>query len=237
MLRSYNICGLGVSADFRHGIMIPRSAKYLSDDNGLDIVIPYERPFIERLMSDGIGEDSAENIATADMFYTALLGFEGFMLHSSAVAVDGRAYLFSAPSGTGKSTHTSLWRELFGERAQIINDDKPALRIVGGEVIAYGTPWSGKSDLNINVGVPVQGICVLERSIENYIVPLEEDRAIFSILDQTIRPTSPKLMEMLLTLVDRVISTVPVWHMGCNVSLDAAELAYNAMSKNNTDDR
>lgn len=231
MQRSYNICGLNVSADFRHGFMLPRAEKYLSQGGAADIMLPYNRPFMERLMAEGenIDEHSAENIATADMFYTALLRFEGFMLHSSAVAVDGRAYLFSAPSGTGKSTHTSLWRKVFGSRAQIINDDKPALRIRGGEVIAYGTPWSGKSDLNINIGVPVQGICVLERSEENYIAPLSESEAIYCILNQTVRPSDAGLMDSLLSLVDRVIADVPVWKMGCNISTEAAEMAYNAM--------
>ncbi len=235
MYRGYDICGLSVQLDLRHETMLSRSEKYLCEDRGhYDIDIPY---FGERIAEfckrqPHISVDSAENMLTAEAFYTYLLMFEGFMLHSSAVVVDGRAYLFSAPSGTGKSTHTSLWLKAFGERAYILNDDKPALRFVEGEVIAYGTPWSGKSDLNVNTGVPVQGICVLERSDENFIEPLDEGTAVYSILNQTIRPSQPKGMELLLSHLDRLITSVPVWRMGCNISEEAAVMSYETMSKN-----
>jgi len=191
MKKCYDICGLTVCADFQHKTMRTRSAKYECEDRVPDFTIPsVPESEYKRLMSNpGINEDSAENIFTADFFYTVLLRYGGFMLHSSAVEVDGRAYLFSAPSGTGKSTHTTQWLKLFGDRARIINDDKPAIRIIGGTVYAYGTPWSGKSDLNVNAAVPVQGICVLERSEKNFIKPLDEGTAVFSILNQTYDPS------------------------------------------------
>ena len=232
MINCYNICGLNVKADLRHGMVLPRAEKYLCPEAPADITLEYERPLIEDIMRRGsLSEDSAENIATADAFYRALLRFDGFMLHSSAVEVDGRAYLFSAPSGTGKSTHTEQWLKLFGERARIINDDKPALRFIEGNVIAYGTPWSGKSDLNVNVGVPVQGICVLERSAENFIERLPESEAVYALLNQTIRPSEPQLMSCLLDYTDRLIRAVPIWRLGCNISVEAARVAYEAMSK------
>ena len=213
--------------------MLQRSEKYLCEDKTPDLTIPpVPQSEYERLTANaGIDEDAAENIFTADYFYTSLLRFGGFMLHSSAVEVDGRAYLFSAPSGTGKSTHTSLWLKLFGDRARIINDDKPAIRVIDGKAYAYGTPWSGKSDLNINGAFPIAGICVLSRSESNFIEPLDEGTAVFSILNQTIRPKNPAYMNSLLTLLDKVIAAVPVWKMGCNISLEAAELAYKEMSK------
>lgn len=231
----YNICGLKVLADLRHDTMLSRSEKYLSDHqpDESEITISYDRPAIGRLLAQGISsEAAAENMLTANVFYTELLKRGGFMLHSSAVVVDGRAYLFSAPSGTGKSTHTSLWLKVFGERAYILNDDKPALRFSeSGEIIAYGTPWSGKSELNVNTGVPVQGICVLERAEENFIVPMSDGDAAFSILDQTIRPTEESSMLLLLEYIDRLVRTVSVWRMGCNISPEAAHIAYDTMSK------
>lgn len=232
MKQNYNICGLTVCADFRYEIMTERSKKYICDAKEVDFSMqPISKSELERLMNNhGIDEASAENIYTADCFYTSLLEFNGFMLHSSAVEVDGKAYLFSAPSGTGKSTHTMQWLKLFGDRARIINDDKPAIRFVDEKPYAYGTPWSGKSDLNVNIGVPLQGICILERSEENFIIPLDEASSIFSILNQTIRPKSEVNMNNLLTLLDKIISTVPVWRMGCNISLEAAKIAYEALS-------
>ena len=232
MKKLYSICGLRVCADFRFDTMITRSEKYICDTGTVDFTMPSVPEYeLERLMqTPGINAASAENIYTADYFYTALLNFNGFMLHSSAVEIDGKAYLFSAPSGTGKSTHTSQWLKLFGDKACIINDDKPAIRFVDGVPYAYGTPWSGKSDLNVNKGVPVQGICVLERSANNFIEPLDEGTAVYSILNQTIRPRKREYMDNLLALVDRVIAAVPVWRMGCNISVEAAKMAYDAMS-------
>lgn len=231
MMKHYNICGLGLEADFRERIMVSRSEKYLTDSEKTDISIPYspEGLAVYRNLAPHLPEEELELIYTAEVFYKRLLSFNGFMLHSSAVELDGRAYLFSAPSGTGKSTHTELWLKHFGERARIINDDKPAIRIIGDTVYAYGTPWSGKSDLNLNVGVPLQGICVLERSAENFIKPLDEGTAVFSILNQTLRPAEEKSMEKLLELLDKVIVKVPVWRMGCNISEEAAVMAYEAM--------
>ena len=234
MYRSYDICGLSVQLDLRHETMLSRSEKYLSEGSTFDIVIPYPEEQIKSLCrrEPHLNADSAENMLTAECFYTQLLKFDGFILHSSAVVVDGKAYLFSAPSGTGKSTHTALWLEVFGERAYILNDDKPALRFFeNGEVIAYGTPWSGKSDLNVNTGVPVQGICVLERAEENFIQPLSEGDAVFGVLNQTIRPTEEGTMSLLLDHIDSLIKAVPVWRMGCNISHEAALTAYNAMSR------
>ena len=85
------------------------------------------------------------------------------MTHGSTVAVDGKAYLFTAKCGTGKSTHTRLWRQVFESRAAMVNDDKPFLKITEAGVLACGSPWSGKHGLDTNITVPLQGICILER--------------------------------------------------------------------------
>ncbi len=232
MIKGYKICGLSLECDFRYETMIKRSEKYLSPVEAADITIPYNPAAMEAYgkLAPLLNKDDLELMFTAQRFYIDLLKFDGFMLHSSAVEVDGRAYLFSAPSGTGKSTHTEQWLKLFGDKAQIINDDKPAIRIENEKIYAYGTPWSGKSDLNVNGGFPMGGICVLERSETNFIEPLDESTAVFSILNQTLRPSDPQNMSMLLDLLDKVIKAVPVWRMGCNISVEAAKMAYEAMS-------
>lgn len=235
MIGTYNICGLNVCADFHYDTMLRRSEKYRANFEKADIVIAYNSPLMEayRARAPHLTDDELELMYTAQLFYIELLRFGGFMLHSSAVALDNKAYLFSAPSGTGKSTHTGLWLDCFGKRAVIINDDKPAIRKVGDEILAYGTPWSGKSDLNENVGVSLQGICVLSRSETNFIEPLDECQAVFDILNQTLRPEVAEEMDILLTLLDETIRNVPVWKMGCNISVEAAKMAYEKMSQVN----
>lgn len=174
--------------------------------------------------------DLCEYMYTGSSFYMHLLVHQGLMLHSSAVVMDGKAYLFSAPSGTGKSTHTQLWLRQFGSRAFILNDDKPALRRVDGRWFAYGTPWSGKMDLNLPVSVPLAGICFLGRGEENTIEPLEVSKALPLLLNETIRPPKKELTVKMLELVDSLLSEVPVWEMKCNMDPQAALVSYAAMS-------
>lgn len=232
MTRKYIICGLKTECRFDFPTMTARSEKYISDFSGeADIFVCAAAEYTAALKrsNPALSDDDCEVIGTAASFYMQLLRKNGFMLHSSAVELDGKAYFFSAPSGTGKSTHTRQWVKLFGERAHIINDDKPAIMIRENGITACGTPWSGKSDLNVNTEVPLRGICMLERSEHNFIEPLSADKAIFSILNQTVRPPLERDMDSLLTLLDRVVTDVPVWRMGCNISTDAAQIAYDAM--------
>ena len=243
MYRLYKICGFIVGCDFRYPTMTARAEKFLPgggsvpdggsapDGSAPDIIIPYNAAALAEISArTGLDADNAEIVFTAENFYRELPIRGGFMLHSSAVVADGRAYLFSAPSGTGKSTHTALWLELFGERARILNDDKPAVMLRGGFVTVCGTPWSGKSDLNFNAEFPLQGICILERSPENRIAPLPAEEAVFRLLDQTIRPCDPAGMSALLSCIDEVTAKVRLWKLGCNISLEAAQIAYSAMS-------
>ncbi len=233
MKKLYRICGLPVECDFRFPVMTARAEKYLCDSGeppAISIGYSEERMKSLKLAEPSLTADDCEIIYTAREFYFSLLRFGGFMLHASAVAMDGEGFLFSAPSGTGKSTHTGLWRERFGCRAQIINDDKPAIIVSGGEITVCGTPWSGKSDLNLNMRIPLRGICVLERSQTNFIEPLPPEKSVYCLLDQTIRPLDGELMGRLLELLDAVAAKIPLWRMGCNISPEAAEMAYKAMS-------
>lgn len=151
------------------------------------------------------------------------------MLHGSTISVDGRAYLFAAPCGTGKSTHTRLWRELFGQRAVMVNDDKPFLHITDEGVLAYGSPWSGKHGLASNVCVPLQGICSLRRGAENNIHPIEAKHLIDMLRQQAHIPDDVSLAQKALELVDALTESVPLWIMECNKELEAAQVAYAAM--------
>lgn len=175
--------------------------------------------------------DDYEYINTGFAFSRALLDYNGFCLHSSAVALDNKAVLFSAPCGTGKSTHTGLWRKYFGEdKAIIINDDKPAIRLMGDTFYVYGTPWSGKSDLNTNVKVPLQTIVFLEQASENCIERMSNKDAVRWLYYQSLRPTGPRSEEKtsnLLNLLDKIVCQIPIYKMGCTISEEAVELSYN----------
>lgn len=158
-----------------------------------------------------------------------LLDNNTLMLHGSTVAVDGKAYLFTAACGTGKSTHTRLWREVFGQRAIMVNDDKPFLQITPTGVLAYGSPWSGKHGLATNVCVPLQGICLLQRGAENSIHPIKPESCMAMLRHQAHAPTRDALLQKTYSLVDTLANTVPLWEMYCNKEPQAAMVSYNAM--------
>ena len=226
---TYRIAGLTVQMD-SFGRTARQAAPYAVKDGGTaQIVVTRDLPAV-RARFPYLSEDDCEYLATGDSFYRQLLTFDGMMLHASAVAVDGRAYLFSAPCGTGKSTHAALWRRTLGERAVILNDDKPALRWDGARFHACGTPWSGKTDLNRPDCVPLAGVCFLSRGEENSIRPFGGAEAIHALLEQTVRPADPALADRLLSVLDKLLTHVKIWSLTCNMEPDAARLSYGVMS-------
>ncbi len=162
-------------------------------------------------------------------FYQVLLKYDGFVLHASAVALGGNAYLFSGPCGRGKSTHTRLWQSAFGEAASVFNDDKPALRRLDTGWFAYGTPWCGKDGINKNEKWPLAGICFLKQAKQNRIQRLTPAKALPLLLGQTLHRLSPENMNLLLTHVDRLLREVPVYELENTPTESAARLSYETM--------
>lgn len=230
MIKYYKIADLIVRMD-SYGRIISQAKKYEIDTTkSFDFNIVSEWDSLKAkypLISDNEGE----YLATGKCFYRQLVNYNGMMLHSSAVVVDGKAYLFSAPSGTGKSTHTKLWLEHFRDRAFILNDDKPALRFQNGIWYAYGTPWSGKYDISVNTKVPIAGIAVIERGENNEIKRFDGKEAILAIYKQVNKKTETAEFRIkLLDLLDKLITQVPIWKLKCNMTPEAAIVAYEAMS-------
>ncbi len=159
------------------------------------------------------------------------LPFSNILLfHGSVLAVDGAGYLFTAKSGTGKSTHTRLWREYFGSRAVMINDDKPLLEVTDTKVIAYGTPWNGKHRLSTNASVPLRAICVLTRDKDNHIEEIEPQEAYRMLLQQCYRPADSKALVQSLKLIDGLMKNTRFYRLGCNMEPEAAKVAYAGMN-------
>ncbi len=158
-------------------------------------------------------------------------GYKAILIHSSAVAVDGNAYLFLAPSGTGKSTHTALWRKLLGEKAVMVNDDKPIVRVEADGVYVYGTPWTGKHNLGQNIRVKVKGICHLKRGEVNSIKKVDTFSAVATILNQTVRYDEEAKTDELLNVIGEIIKNTESYELHCNMDVSAAELSYKTMSE------
>ncbi len=211
------------------GGMAPRCQAYLTDlTDPVDIRICQEDYDLTNWQTQS--EAAATYMESGVHFYGHLLRFNGMLLHASAVAMDGKAYLFSGPSGMGKSTHTRLWQQQFGDAAQVFNDDKPALRLLDGRWYAYGTPWCGKDGIHQNRKVPLGGICFLQRGIENRIRRLPAAEAVPLIYGQTMyRLHKPENALRLMSTVDALVRKIPIFELECRPDPEAAILSSRTM--------
>lgn len=187
----------------------------------------------EQRRSDGTEypDDYLESLAVYRRFAEAVLEDGYLLLHASAISVDHMAYLFAARSGTGKSTHTKLWMEYFGERALMINDDKPVVKVCSGgrPSIVFGTPWAGKHRRSANTAVTLKAICFLNRGTENTVVKMDSGQAYPLLLQQCLRVSDKRRMEITLKLLDQLAAGAAMYRLECNMELSAAAAAYEGM--------
>lgn len=156
--------------------------------------------------------------------------YNAFLFHGSAVAVDGNGYLFTAKSGTGKSTHVAFYREKFAERVLMVNDDKPLILIKKGQAFVCGSPWCGKHNLGNNIIVPLKSVCVLTRSDENYIQSIEAPQVFDILLGQSYRPHDAVSLAHYMKLFSSFTSVVKFYKLGCNLDPNSAIVSFNGMN-------
>ena len=240
MVNRYKIADKVVEVTSIHAEVHEYCSDYLTDEP-VDYSVTTTQADIDFERQKSAREDEIEGIPTrqfTDSYLEELavyrkiaekmIEYDTVLFHGSVIAVDGIGYLFTAKSGTGKSTHTRLWREFFGERAVMVNDDKPLLHIAD-TVTAYGTPYNGKHRLGTNTSVPLNAICILNRSADNHIEPITRKQAYTMLLQQVYRPANMLKMAKTLELVDRLADSVKLYRLGCNMDISAAKIAYEGM--------
>lgn len=186
---------------------------------------------LEGIPLRGYPDEYLETLAVYRRLAEFLVQADVLLMHGSVVAVDGLAYLFTAKSGTGKSTHTKLWMQQFGSRAVMVNGDKPLLHVGSEGVTVYGTPWDGKEHLSANIACPLKAICILTRRAENHIERISKKEVLPMLCQQIHRPADPAGLAKALALVNQLGSSVPLYRLGCNQEPEAALVAYNGMNK------
>ncbi len=154
--------------------------------------------------------------------------YDTILFHGSLIEFDDTGVLFTALSGTGKSTHTRLWKQLYGERIKIINDDKPLITI-RNEVTAYGTPWAGKHHLNLNESCRLKALVLLERCKDNWIKEVSHDEVYSGLINQLYRPDDVQAYLKSLELFDELLKKVRLFRLGCNMDISAAAVASEAI--------
>jgi hypothetical protein len=212
------------------GGMASRCREYLHCGDETPEIVIHSNRYDPSRFAPHFTENMIAYMESGRQFHGRLIAFNGLYLHASAVEVDGKAYLFSAPCGTGKSTHAGLWQQMLGERVCRFNDDKPTLRRLDDRWYAYGTPWCGKDGINVNKKVPLAGICFLKQGGENRIRRLEPWEAVSGLLSRTIRKfKNPEKLDLMLSHLDKLVQEIPIYELVNRPEIAAAQLSYETM--------
>lgn len=228
-----NIANLCIRCDTNHEYAMTFCKDFFTDeDEALSVSVSAEDIKKETARYPEENDHSAaymETLALYRKICTELALRDTVLIHGSSLMADGEAVLFCANSGTGKSTHTRLWREVFGDKVLMINDDKPLIRLINGEPYIYGTPWNGKHHIGTNVSAPLRHICFLERGEQNKIYPADCADVYTRLLRFTFRPDSPLETMAMLGTVEKIAGSVRFWDLACNMDPEAATVSYEGM--------
>lgn len=230
-MTTLNIAGIAVGVDNKYLLSQWNCEEHITADAPRFVVSATEeeiREEYDRLKGEFSPEDCESNILYRKVSL-GMLQYDAFLLHAAVVAVDGEGYVFTAPGGTGKSTHANYWMQEFGDRAVLINGDKPIIRLMNDKFYVCGTPWRGKERLGCADIVPLKAICLLERGTETEISPSETDKVLDKIFRQVLLPENAEQAEKQLDLMDKLICDVPIYNLKCNLSQTSARIAYDGI--------
>ena len=226
-----NLAGIRVGIDNRYPFIERQCKAFRCDGENAEFTVSVTSDeILEEQKFGEFSEGYCESICMYRHICEKMPAYGVFLMHASVLEVKGYAYAFTAPSGTGKSTHTSLWLKNI-EGARVLNGDKPLMRVEeDGSVTAFGTPWNGKENWGENISAPLRAVCFLERSPENRIRRAEESETIMRLAQQLYLRGSRQSVNLQLALMDSLVRNVPFYVLGCNITPEAALLSYGTMS-------
>ena len=187
----------------------------------------------DEIMAENVGGSMdagyLESLAIYRKIAENMIKYNAFLLHASVIDVDGAGVAFLAKSGVGKTTHTRLWQELYKDRVTVVNGDKPLVKFVGDKIFAFGTPWSGKENLQKNTKTELQKICFIERCENNCCVPLGKEEAFERLINQIYMPKNRELFLKTLEYRDLIIKKSQFYLIRCNTDISSAEISYKGI--------
>ena len=261
---NFNIADITVSFQNRYKYTVRHSTEYATECDNAEIQIVTTEELVEREKEQFPGPNGyVEFILVLREISERLPYYNAFLFHSACFDVDGIGVAFAAHSGTGKTTHMTLWKQLLGDRMTVVNGDKPIVRffdeplsvgaiidrpqdkqpadgrampaptgdnLTGDYPYAYGTPWNGKEHYGCNMRTPLRHICFIERAEQNSCEPMTDtSEAIVRIFNQVYMPKDPAAAAKTVELIDRLMNSVQLWKIKCNMDPSAAEIAYNTI--------
>ena len=229
----YDIAGLRIQIHNTYPYTTKFCHSYLSDDQASDVdltaTVTEEEFKAEKAQSPEFSDGYIENICLYRSICMQIPTRNRFLLHSSILEYDGKAYAFLGKSGTGKSTHTKLWLKYLSD-TRVLNGDKPILEFTNGQFYAYGTPWQGKENWGYNGKAQLCGLCFLEQAKENSIQPLSISETSSRVFQQILLPQDESNVVATLDLIDKLVSTIPAYLLKCDISEEAVKHSFQALT-------
>lgn len=207
---------------------------YLSLSTNEDFILTVTEEEI-RCEYEKIGKAEPLTVCERYLFLKALLeklpDYGKMVFHGSTVKAFGKGYIFTAPSGTGKSTHTALLKKHFDDEITIINGDKPIVGMKNGVPTVFPSPWCGKEGWQTKVEAPLGGIVLLRRSTENKIRRIEPGDYFKEIFYQIFKPERNEELIKMIEIMDEISRDIPFYLLECDISEEAAKTSYKMMKE------
>ncbi|MBE5928225.1 MAG: hypothetical protein E7267_02455 [Lachnospiraceae bacterium] len=230
------LADINIRIDNKYEYVRNMCKEYITDSDDISMQVSVSDGDIEKEQKDSYKSQGieyplpyCESICIYREISRQLIHYDAFLMHGACIEMGGRVYAFCAKSGTGKSTHLMYWKQVYGDKAHIINGDKPIIRLVDNTFMVYGTPWCGKEGWNINTCAPLNAICFLKRG-ENHIERIVAKEAIPQLMHQVILPKNQTEIIKYLDLIDRLLTEIPSYEMYCSMNKEAAIVAYEGMN-------
>lgn len=227
------IADLVIEIDNKYDYIVKYCNNYLYDgDRKTDIFIKITEEDIiaqRNASEEDFENDYLEYVAVYRKIADEILSFDAFVMHGTVIKVNNTGIMFTAISGTGKTTHMLYWMRLLGDRLTVINGDKPIIRFLDGVPYAYGTPWCGKEKLNTNDRVILSDICLIERGeVDQSMLATQLD--VFShFIKQIYRPSKTELINKTFDLAGKLFKFSNLRKFKCRKNISAAKTAYKAI--------
>ncbi len=219
------IAEFNIEINNRGGYLARLCEKYLGDFESPDFTLSVSDEDILKETVKSPSKAYAESLIACRKLAYRLPQKDAFLLHAATFEIKGHGIALLAKSGTGKSTHMLLWKQLFGDEVSIVNGDKPIVRIKDGLPVAYGTPWCGKEGFSENRGVRLTDICFIVRSDRNETVAISPADAVERLLSQIIIPSGSENILKLTELLDQTVKNCRLWEIRCNTEIESAQIS------------
>ncbi|MCD8049616.1 MAG: hypothetical protein LUG52_08480 [Clostridia bacterium] len=227
------LAGLPIEIKSRYDYCRRFCRDYLTDNKPVFSVCADDERLAElREYSPDMRDEFLERDAIYSVLASKLPFYNRVVLHGACISHKGKGILFTAASGTGKSTHIGLWKRYIGADVDIVNGDKPIFHIEDDKITAYDTPWCGKEGWNRKHSAPMGAICFLRRTEDgaNHIRKIDPEEAISLMLRQMFHPYEPDATELMLDLFDKMLESLPMYLLACDISEDAVRCSFEALT-------